>query len=280
MGYSPWFPKTWRQLAEVKSGAVEIEVTPWMMAGSEAEPRIKELYEYSQMPDVMPHLTGTDMVVSRGIFSASLDWGNFELTRIAEFKTPSKGSKSPLWKGLKDGVAIPLPNIPDHYYAQMQHQLMVSGAEYCDFVVYAKDIDEITIQRVRPEENYHWVLQTKWEEFWSFFSEGKLPPLMHGDVVDKSDNADLVALVEQHSLSKVNLTRALEQEKNLREQLYKHAPTHSVQVNGTVIERVVKRGSVDWKRLQDDQQLADSLVERYRKPSTMYHRIRESKDAS
>ena len=100
---------------------------------------------------------------------------------------------------------------------------------------------------------------------------------MQGDMMDKSSDIELVALSEQYQLAKVNLSKAKDIEKSLRDRLTEHATKNTVRVNNIVIERIVKRGSIDWKRLQDDQQLDDSLVEQYRKPSTMYHRIREFK---
>ena len=128
-----------------------------------------------------------------------------------------------------------------------------------------------------PDEKYHERLVTLWEEFWSYFSEGQIPPMMQGDMMDKSSDIELVALSEQYQLAKVNLSKAKDIEKSLRDRLTEHATKNTVRVNNIVIERIVKRGSIDWKRLQDDQQLDDSLVEQYRKPSTMYHRIREFK---
>ena len=261
LGCSPWLPKTWRQLAEVKLGVVEIKQTAIMRAGAEAEGRISELYEQTNGE------IGNDMCISEGIFAASLDWTNMDLTRIAEYKTPAKGSKSPMFAK---------EEIKDNVYAQVQHQLMVSNADECDLVVYANDIDEITVVPIVPDIEFQNNLREKWEEFWSYYSEGKLPPAQKGDVIDLSHDEGMVAMAQNYHLARKELDQAKAKENQLRQQLIDNAFDRSIRVNGVTVERIVRKGAVDWKALQHDQQLHDSLIDRFRKPSTVYHRIREA----
>jgi hypothetical protein len=58
-------------------------------------------------------------------------------------KCPWKGSASDLWARAVRG------QVPAHYQCQVQMELMASGAEHCDFAVYAPDVHKLMIIRAR-----------------------------------------------------------------------------------------------------------------------------------
>ena len=62
------------------------------------------------------------LVLAEGDYSASLDGITLDGALILEVKCPVKGQASELWKQVAAG------ELPDHYYWQVQHQLMVSDA--------------------------------------------------------------------------------------------------------------------------------------------------------
>ena len=267
MGCSPWMPRTWRELVEVKTGVREIPVLPHMRAGSEDEPIIQNHYELET------DQLGNDLVVSDGVMLASLDWTPIlndpfdPITKIAEFKRPFKGTESDLWKMAQKG------GCPDHYYAQIQHQLAVTGALSCDLVVYAHDIDFIHIVEIPPDYDYQEELRSKWAEFWRYYGTGKMPPAQDRDIIDV-DDIDLIDFTTEWKEVSDKLDVLKNREKELRGWITGFADEGSIQCNGVVVERIVRSGTIDWKELVDDQQLDDSLVERFRKKPTVYHRLR------
>jgi len=97
-------------------------------------------------------------VMTRGKFLASLD-GKSRLS-ILELKCPISGQRGHTWKETKNGI------IPKHYMAQIQHQLMVSGAKACYFVVYDPyDVDSTLMRVVLPNRTYWETIITAWSEF-------------------------------------------------------------------------------------------------------------------
>lgn len=261
LGCSPWLPKTWQQLAEVKLGVVEIKQTAILQAAAEAEDRIRVLYK-NRTGGV-----GNDRCISKGIFASSLDWADMDLTRIAEFKTPTKGSKDPLFAK---------EEVKDNVYAQVQHQLMVSDAEECDLVIYANDVDEIIIIPIIPDEKYQKNLKEKWEEFWSYYSEGKQLPAQKGDVIDLSHDEGMVAMAQNYHLARKELDQAKAKEEKIRTELIKNAFDRSIKVEGLIVERVLHPGSIDIEALKEDQDLKYAVIERHRNPATIDHVIKET----
>ena len=106
-GCSPFTPKNWHDLSQIKKGEKEIFVTPAMRAGAENEDRIRK------QASVHFGLLFLPMVGRRGYFSASLD-GVSEKTAI-EIKYSHKTYKFVTKTG----------KIPDNYYCQVQMQMYV-----------------------------------------------------------------------------------------------------------------------------------------------------------
>ena len=91
---------------------------------------------------------------------------------------PVKGSASDLWKA---------GEIPEHYHAQVQHQLMVSGAEACDFLVYAADIDKHKSIKVLPDPGRQLSIRFAWDAFWPLYASRTPPEPIEGDFVERFD---------------------------------------------------------------------------------------------
>ena len=259
-------PYTWRQLIEVMTGVREIWVTSAMRRGSEAEEKIQELYEATTGEG------GYAMCLSNGFLGASLDWGYMpdpfgDIERAAEFKTPNKGSESPLWK------AETVDDVPMHIRFQIQHQYLVSEAQQIDLVVYAHDLDKIKIIPIPSDRDCQGALREQWDEFWHYYLTGTLPPAQPRDIREIKDQ-ELNRLLLEYRKVCDQMADLKSNQESLKEDIFKYADESSVSCNGIVVERVVRKGNVDWKELCEDQQLHDSLIEKFRKPSTVYHKIR------
>ena len=115
LGESPWL--TPYQLWLLKTGRSVTKATVAMQHGTDLEPAARAAYE-AQTGNIMQPL-----VLQDGLYSASLDGMTLEGDLILEVKCPYKGRESSLWKEAAAG------QVPVYYRLQVQHQLMVSGAD-------------------------------------------------------------------------------------------------------------------------------------------------------
>lgn len=161
---SPWFPRNPVELFEVKSGLRKVGVTPAMARGSELEATARALYEITRSDLMVPYV-----VDGEGDYAASLDGLSFDGDRILEIKCPWKGSASDLWACAARG------QVPPHYQAQVQSQLIASGAEYADFAVYAADTHCLKIIEIRHDPAMQARIRAAWDAFWPDYVAGRAP---------------------------------------------------------------------------------------------------------
>jgi len=256
---SPWAPRTPLQLFEVKSGLTHIEQNPAMLHGIVNEGRARELYERcGEM--MIPHC------IERDGYGASLDGISEDGRHILEIKCPVKGSASNLWKA---GGAKPA--IPEHYRAQVQHQLMVSGAESCEFLIYAADIYIFKRQTIRPDIEMQSRVRGAWDQFWPFYSSGTPPEPIEGDFVERFD-AEWIALEAKYLLAKAMLKGAEAAEEKLRKELFGLAGDASCRGEVLRVTRYWSRGAVDYAKIPAFKGID---TEPYRKKGGYRNRISE-----
>ena len=142
LGVSPWV--TPYQLWQQRTGRTTQDVNFAMMRGTQLEPSARAAYE---------QLTGHVMqplVLVAGDYSASLDGMTLDASLIVEIKCPVKGKDSDLWKQVCDG------KMPEHYYWQVQHQLMVSAANVAHLYVFDGKEGVLLEQEAKPAD---WLVQ-------------------------------------------------------------------------------------------------------------------------
>lgn len=161
---SPWYPRNAMELFEVKSGRAEVRVTPAMTGGVVNEPVARALYEVTRSDLMMPCV-----VEAEGGYAASLDGLSWDGARILEIKCPWKGSASDLWARAARG------QVPPHYRCQIEHQIMVTGGDLCDFTVYAADTHQLTIIEVRHNPAIQARIRAAWDAFWPDYLAGRAP---------------------------------------------------------------------------------------------------------
>jgi putative phage-type endonuclease len=161
---APWFPRTPYELFEVKSGLRKVRVTPAMTGGVVNEPIARALYEIECCQLMVPYT-----VEGEGGYAASLDGLSFGGDRILEIKVPVKGTGSDLWARAARG------HIPPHYRVQIQHQLMVSQADCCDFGVYGRDEHRLIVIEVRHDVALQTRIRAAWDAFWPDYAAGRAP---------------------------------------------------------------------------------------------------------
>lgn len=100
---------------------------------------------------------------------------------ILEIKCPLRGCRSDLWQDVSAGT------VPEHYMAQVQHQLMVAGAENAHLWVY--DGQAGILHAIERDEAWIERIKEGWEGFQGFL-DGDIPPsLTDADTLVRNDAA-------------------------------------------------------------------------------------------
>lgn len=208
MGVSPWLSPY--QLWEIKTGRRVQETNFAMQRGTELEPQARLAYE---------EMTGNIMeplVMVSGDYSASLDGVSLSGDLILEVKCPVKGRSSETWLEAEAGKVQP------HYYWQLQHQLMVSGAAKADFYVF--EGEEGIVVEVFPNSDDIEQLREGWDRFWEFIRTDSAPPLTAMDTVIRNDEEWRLAAEEfvAHKQAAEQAAKAAERAKSRLAGLTQH----------------------------------------------------------
>ncbi len=118
-----------------------------------------------------------------------------------------------------------------HYYPQVQHQLMLSGAQYCIFMV-ATDNKEsekdssfpykYAYIKVEPDINYMKnELLPALVEFQQMVENKIRPDVGDKDIVNLDDNEPLIELLAEYQQCKIQLEQVENKEKSLQKDIYK-----------------------------------------------------------
>ncbi len=180
---SPWLTRY--QLWELKTGRRHHEATYPMLRGIELEPKARLAYE-----EITGHILQPVVMVD-GHYSASLDGLSLSGDLVLEVKCPLKGKDSNTWRTAAVGL------VERHYELQVQHQLMVSGADKADFYVF--DGRDGIVVEVLPSKDDFKMIQEAWDEFWPLIVNDTPPELSAVDTVIRTDEA--WGLAAQHFLT-------------------------------------------------------------------------------
>ena len=157
--FAVWLDKTGR--------AAPVVETPAMKAGKKFESAILQTYA-EEMDCMMEHVDGYNLITCDKYprLGASLDGWNHDL----QIPVDAKNIK---WKNEKWGDAW-TDQFPEYYKAQLQVQMMVTGATFAhlavmfsgqDFFIYSMEYDEDMAQKILDAT----------EEFWPYVERDKMP---------------------------------------------------------------------------------------------------------
>jgi putative phage-type endonuclease len=167
---NPYKKDTVENLFKLKTGSIEQKSeNPDMRRGKDAEPLIREMYENLMGWRVPPCCVIDE---NAPYMRVSLDGLRDDDRLVAEFKAPR----------LRGQATVSAEGVPKIYLAQVQYQLLITGAEVAHFVSYctemADDIPErLIVLEVRPNPRIHDILRTRVREFWDFVLRRESPPL-------------------------------------------------------------------------------------------------------
>jgi len=232
MGVSPWL--TPYQLWQQKLGLAKQEITAPMLRGTELEPAARAAYEARTGLVMQP------LVLVEGDYSASLDGLTLAGDRVLEIKCPYRGRESELWHAAAAGT------LPEHYRWQVQHQLMVTGADVADVFVF-DGTDGLLVQVV-PDQDSWSAVRSAWDSFAALIAQGEPPPLSDRDVRKRDDAEWLEAATKYRELRTQydELGTALDEAKAALSALATHPKEQGA---GVTVTRLWKRGAIDYKRV-------------------------------
>jgi predicted phage-related endonuclease len=144
-----------------------------MLRGTELEPAARAAYEEHTGLVMQP------LVLEAGRYSASLDGMTLEGDLVLEIKCPLRGTRSDLWQDVAAGA------VPEHYVIQVQHQLMVSGAQTANLWVY--DGNQGILHEIARDDACMDRIQAAWTAFAAHLDTDTPPALAEADTVQRLD---------------------------------------------------------------------------------------------
>jgi putative phage-type endonuclease len=248
MGLSPYQRQS--DIRRIKNGGGSGFVNNAMRQGTQQEPIAREAY-IRDFVDVRP------AVYVNGDYGASLDGINIDQTLIWECKVPVDGCRSERWQLALEGKLTP------YDYAQVQHQLMVTGAEMCHFFVWDAELQSYVITDVLPEPDYWLSIEMEWESFWKTLGL-------------RTDRAWAKAVKEYKNAKEiVEISTRLYDEK--KQTLMELLVGESNEGSGVRVQRITVAGRTDWKRVEKELLLGADLTQ-YKTSDSTQIRINEIKE--
>ena len=87
----------------------------------------------------------------------------------------------------RDSASVVEGEVPEHYRVQVQHQLMVSGAQTAHLWVF--DGERGLLHRMERDESLMERIQIAWDDFQRYLDGDKAPPLSPRDTLIRADEA-------------------------------------------------------------------------------------------
>ena len=257
LGVSPW--KTPFQLWEEKLGlSAPPQMNNAMRRGHELEPIARQAYidhtgNYVE-PSVEFHQEHKWMM-------ASLDGVTPDKSIAVEIKCPGKVDHALAAQG----------EIPQKYFAQLQHQLAVLNLNNLHYFSY-KD-GEYHLIDVPRDEKYIKKMIEKEQKFWDCLQNFDPPALIEKDFFVREDKEWSTLALEWNNNNQI-LKEAKEKEKILRESLIQLSKNKNTRGCGIRVQKIIRNGAIDYGSIPEIQGVH---LEKYRKPSTVSWRFDSEK---
>jgi putative phage-type endonuclease len=201
------------------------------------------------------------VVLQNGKYLASLDGMCGDA--IMEIKCPSSPSSGAL-----------LDEVHEPHFWQMQHQLMVSGAKRCHYVVRHPADGELIFRVVLPDPKAFTRLREAWDIFWRQYMECDEADLIECAVI--SD--DLMPLVSDFHAALDAKKIAEERHETARAALLEELPDETAVGHGLKALKYEKKGRIDWAKFQAD--YPDMDFTKYQKPTTLQTRLIDQREGN
>jgi len=242
MGINPYASAN--QVREQKQGRGKVFVSDAMQRGHDEEPKAREAYEQATGILYQP------AVFEEGEYGASVDGITMEGDQLLEIKSPVKGKDSARWKEVAEGA------INDYDYAQVQHQMMVTGAADCVFLVWSgEDYVSVVVPR-NPE--FMEKIKEAWDAFWP--------------TIERREDSVWLEAAAAYRQAKKTADKAAEELEQAKAALIELTSGSFSGGAGVNVSKIERKGSIDWKAVQKNE-LPDVDVEQYRKAASSFYKV-------
>lgn len=197
------------------------------------------------------------------ILLASLDGISSDNKVIAEFK----------FQGKDKHLAISNGEIQPHYLIQVQHQLLVSGAEYCWLVSYNPKVEpNLTKTKILPDEVFFKEHIDKCAKFWMNGQAGIQP---------EATDQDFVALTKKGAKAKAKRLMFLKEKISsyeeefdlLKADILSMVSHPKMRCAGLRIVQQTRIGNIAYKDIPEVKALPKEVLEKYRGKSTSFYKL-------
>jgi len=248
----PW--KSPYNLFEEKLGLIVPRETEAMRRGKEMESYAREEFEkvtgIKMTPQVMFHPEVKYMM-------ASMDGVSEDGRQALEIKCPGEATYKLAIAG----------KVPEHYNAQLQHQMAVMGLQVIFYFCFDGSTDIV----LEIERNKDYIVTSYREEaeFWNRLQNFDPPPLTDRDFVHM-DSQEWNQTAYEYGMMK-NLREKYEKEEEvLKQRLIEMSGCKSCKGGGVQISRYIRKGNIDYAAVPE---LHGLDLEQYRKKPTEAWRI-------
>lgn len=202
-------------------------------------------------------------VLVDGPYLASLDGLNVAGDTILEIKCPFSEKSKDLEEARKG-------HVPRSHWWQIQHQLMVSRAKICYYVVRDPADSNLLTLEVSPKETAFARIREEWDLFWETMMDCPAEEVIKFQPIP----ADLHSVVDELFRGKDMQKQGKELYENARKALAAEMPQNS-EGFGLRLIHVEKKGSIDWAAFREAH--PDLDYEKFRKPTTNEPRFNDKR---
>lgn len=248
----PW--RTPHDLFEDKLGLIKQQENAAMRRGKELEPYAREEFEKVTGIKVTPQVLFHPQV---NYMMASMDGVSEDGKTAVEIKCPGESTYRLAMAG----------KVPEHYNAQLQHQMAVAGLQSIFYFCF--DGSTGVVLEIERNNDYIDTIYREEAEFWNRLQNFDPPPLSDKDFVPM-DSAEWNQTAYEYGMMKKLREKYEREEEALRQRLIDLAGSKSAQGGGIQISRYIRKGSIDYGSVP---QLHGLNLEEYRKKPTEGYKI-------
>lgn len=246
---SPW-KSPYKLYQEKSDPGFKQETNERMKRGTDLEPIARHLCCIKTGLDFKPAVAVKDWAM------ASLDGITSDGKEILEVKCP----------GPKDHALASVGRIPDHYMAQLQHQMYVCDVEKVHYFSFDGIDGELVIVHRSPD--YIETMLTKEKEFYDCLINKK-PPLGADLCIYRSDD-EWSDCASRWKYLNEKIKMLQKEEEEVREKLIELAGESNTKGEGIQLSQVTRKGNVDYTRIPE---LIGINLDVYRKPDSFFWKL-------
>ncbi len=252
MKLDPW--RSPHDLFEEKLGLIKSVENAAMRRGKELEPYAREEFEkvtgIKMTPQVLFHPEVKYMM-------ASMDGVSEDGKTAVEIKVPGEATYKLAMAG----------KVPEHYNAQLQHQMAVAGLQSIFYFCF--DGSTGIVLEIERNNDYIDTIYREEAEFWNRLQNFDPPPLTNRDFTEM-DSLEWKQTAFEYANMKSLREKYEKEEEALKQRLIDQAGGKSVRGGGVQVTRYMRKGNVDYSSIDVLQGLD---LDAYRKKPTESWRI-------